>query len=282
VDAEKANYPVRILCRVLEVSPSGFYDYLRRAERAAASNEEEALVLQVKAIHERTGGCYGSRRMSRELRARGCDVGRCQARTLMRKAGIAVRRRRRFRVTTDSRHPFPIAPNLLDRQFDPSTANRAWAADITYLWTAEGWLFLAVVIDLYSRRVVGWALAEHMRVALVTEALKMALWRRRPPPGLIHHSDRGSQYACHAYQDLLKDYGLVPSMSGKGDCWDNAPVERLAGSLKRERTDHVLYPNRTAAKADVIDYIEMFYNSQRRHSYLDYLSPLEYETKAAA
>lgn len=282
MDAEKADYPVRTLCRVMQVSPSGFYDYLRRIERAGARNEEETLVLQVKAIHERTGGCYGSRRMSRELRARGHDVGRCQARTLMRKAGIAVRRRRRFRVTTDSRHPFPIAPNLLDRQFDLPAPNRAWAADITYLWTAEGWLFLAVVIDLYSRRVVGWALAEHMRVEFVAEALRMALWRRRPPPGLIHHSDRGSQYACHAYQDLLKEHGLVPSMSGKGDCWDNAPVERFFGSLKRERTDHVLYPTRTDAKAEVINYIEMFYNSQRRHSYLDYISPLEYETKAAA
>jgi len=193
-----------------------------------------------------------------------------------------VRRRRRFRVTTDSRHSFPVAPNRLDRQFDVEGPDRAWGADITYLWTAEGWLYLAVVIDLFSRRVVGWALAEHMRVELVVAALAMAVGRRTPPPGLIHHSDRGSQYACHAYQAQLAQHGMLPSMSGKGDCWDNAPVERFFGSLKRERTDHVLYPTRNAAKTDVIEYIEMFYNSHRRHSYLGYVSPLAYETQAGA
>jgi transposase InsO family protein len=175
-----------------------------------------------------------------------------------------------------------VAPNRLDRQFDVSAPDRAWGADITYLWTAEGWLFLAVVIDLFSRRVVGWALAAHMRVQLVEDALHMALGRRQPPAGLLHHSDRGSQYACLVYQKLLKEHNIRPSMSGKGDCWDNAPVERFFGSLKRERTDHVLYPTRQAAKADVIDYIEMFYNSNRRHSYLGYLSPLEYESRASA
>jgi transposase InsO family protein len=237
------------------------------------------MVLRVKAIHERTGGVYGSRRMARELRAAGYDVGRCQARRLMQEAGIEVRRKRRFKLTTDSRHRLPVAENLLDRQFDVSAPNRVWAADITYLWTNEGWLYLAVVMDLYARRVVGWALSDRIQAQLVCDALCMAIGRRRPPPGLIHHSDRGSQYAGQAYQDLLRAHGLSPSMSRKGNCWDNAPMERFFGSLKRERTDLRLFATRDEAKACVVDYIEMFYNSQRRHSYLDYVSPMECESK---
>jgi putative transposase len=240
------------------------------------------MVLRVKAIHERTGGVYGSRRMARELRAEGFDVGRCQARSLMREAGIEVRRKRRFKLTTDSRHRLPVAENLLDRQFDVSAPNQVWGADITYLWTSEGWLYLAVVIDLYARRVVGWALSDRIQAGLVCDALRMAIGRRRPPPRLIHHSDRGSQYAGQAYQDLLREHGLVPSMSRKGNCWDNAPVERFFGSLKRERTDLRLFATRDEARSCVVDYIEMFYNSQRRHSYLGYVSPAEFEAKANA
>lgn len=240
------------------------------------------MVLRVKAIHGRTGGVYGSRRMAQELRAEGFAVGRCQARRLMQEAGIEVRRKCRFKLTTDSRHRLPVAENLLDRQFEVSAPNRVWAADITYLWTNEGWLYLAVVIDLYARRVVGWALSERMQAPLVCDALRMALGRRRPPPGLIHHSDRGSQYAGQAYQDLLRDHELTPSMSRKGNCWDNAPMERFFGSLKRERTDLRLFATRNEARACVIDYIEMFYNSRRRHSYLGYVSPAEFEAKANA
>ena len=220
--------------------------------------------------------------MARELRGEGFEVGRCQARSLMQEAGIEVRRKRRFKLTTDSRHRFPVAENLLDRQFAVSAPNRVWAADITYLWTHQGWLYLAVVLDLYARRVVGWALSDRMQAPLVCEALRMALGRRRPPAGLIHHSDRGSQYAGQAYQDLLREHGLIPSMSRKGNCWDNAPVERFFGSLKRERTDLELFVTRDEARACVVDDIEMFYNSRRRHSYLDYVSPAEFEAQAIA
>jgi len=237
------------------------------------------MVLRVKAIHERVGGVYGGRRIARELRAQGHDVGRCQARSLMREAGIEVCRKRRFRATTDSRYRLPVAENRLDRRFDASAPNRVWAADVTDLWTNEGWLYLAAVIDLYARRVVGWALSDRIQAGLVCDALRMALGRRRPPPGLIHHSDRGSQYAGQAYQDLLREHGRTPSMSRKGNCWDNAPMERFFGSLKRERTDLRLFATRDEARSCVIDYIEMFYNSQRRHSYLDYVSPMEYESK---
>jgi transposase InsO family protein len=237
------------------------------------------MVLRVKAIHERVGGVYGGRRMARELRAQGHAVGRCQARSLMQEAGIEVRRKRRFRLTTDSRHRLPVAENLLDRQFAVSAPNQVWAADITYLWTHEGWLYLAAVIDLYARRVVGWALSDRIQAGLVCDALRMAVGRRRPPPGLIHHSDRGSQYAGQAYQDLLREHGLTPSMSRRGNCWDNAPMERFFGSLKRECTDLRLFATRDEARSCVIEYIEMFYNSRRRHSYLDYVSPMEYESK---
>ena len=273
-------YPVRVLCQVMDVSPSGFYAYVERLERGPENQEEQALILRVKAIHERTGGVYGSRRMARELEADGVEVGRYRARSLMRKAGIEVRRKKRFRVTTDSRHDHPVAPNRLNRQFEVTAPNTVWGGDITYLWTHQGWMYLAVILDLFSRRVVGWALADHMRAELASNALRMALGRRQPRPGLIHHSDRGSQYACQEYQALLQEYGLIASMSRKGNCWDNAPVERFFGSLKRERTDLRLYATREELRADVIDYIEMFYNSCRQHSYLDYTNPMEFEAKA--
>ena len=173
-----------------------------------------------------------------------------------------------------------MAPNLLDRQFDIETPNTAWGGDITYLWTDEGWLYLAVIIDLFSRRVVGWSLSSRMKVDLVRDALLMAIWRRKPGGGLIHHSDRGSQYACHDYQNILQEHGMIPSMSRKGDCWDNAVIERFFRSLKSERTNHRRYLTREAAKQDVINYIEMFYNSRRLHSYLGYVSPVEYEKLA--
>lgn len=270
-----------VLCAVMEVSRSGYYDYVQRQVAGIESAQEQALGYRVKTIHEETRGSYGSRRMAKQLQAEGHAVGRYQARSLMRQAGVAVKPKRRFKATTDSRHQYPVAPNLLDRQFAVAAPDQVWAADISYLWTAQGWLYLAVVIDLYSRRVIGWALADHLRVDLVKEALTMALWRRKPKAGLIHHSDRGSQYACHAYQTLLAKHGILGSMSRQGDCWDNAVVERFFGSLKGERTSHRLYSTRAEAKGDVIDYIEMFYNSRRRHSYLGYVSPMEFETRAA-
>ena len=276
---EKANYPVTLLCQVMEVSRSGFYDFMKRLQRPK-DPQEQRLIVKVRAIHKANDEAYGSRRMSQALRADGEDVGRCQAGTLMKKANVEVKQKKRFRATTDSKHNYPVAPNLLDRQFDVETPNTAWGGDITYLWTDEGWLYLAVIIDLFSRRVVGWSLSSRMKVDLVRDALLMAIWRRKPGRGLIHHSDRGSQYACHEYQDILEDHGIIPSMSRKGDCWDNAVIERFFRSLKSERTNHRRYQTRDAARQDVINYIEMFYNSRRLHSYLGYVSPAEYEKLA--
>jgi putative transposase len=195
----------------------------------------------------------------------------------MRKAGVECKQRRRYRITTDSRHRLPVAENVLNRDFSAQDVNQKWVADLTYLWTQEGWLYLAAVLDIFSRRIIGWALAGHMREALVEDALQMALGRRNPSKGLLHHSDRGVQYASGAYQACLQQAGIVISMSRKGNCWDNSVMERFFGSLKSERTDHVIYSTREEAKTDVIDYIEMFYNSQRLHSSLGYVTPLQFE-----
>ncbi len=217
------------------------------------SGDAVELIARIKTIHAETGQSYGSRRMAKQLQDNGYQVGRYRARSLMSKADVAVKRKNRFKVTTESRHNYPVAPNLLARQFDVEAPNRVWGADITYLWTMQGWLYLAVVIDLYSRKVVGWSMSRWLQAELVHDALVMALWRRRPNSGLMHHSDRGSQYACEEYRKLLQRYGVVCSMSRKGDCWDNAVVERFFRSLKSERTDHRLYRTRKEARHDVID-----------------------------
>ena len=277
MEGQKKAYPVCMLCRVMEVSRSGFYDYVQRGSGGDESGDAVELITQVKTIHAETGQSYGSRRMAKQLQDNGYQVGRYRARSLMCKADVAVKRKKRFKVTTESRHNYPVAPNLLARQFDVEAPNRVWGADITYLWTMQGWLYLAVVIDLYSRKVVGWSMSRWLRAELVHDALVMALWRRRPNSGLMHHCDRGSQYACEEYRKLLKRYGVVCSMSRKGDCWDNAVVERFFRSLKSERTDHRLYRTREEARRDVIDYIEMFFNSRRKHSSLGYISPNEFE-----
>ena len=266
-----------LLCDVMEVSRSGFYRYMKTFNKPDL-NADPDLLADVKAVFEASGETYGSRRMAKALRALGHPVGRYQARSLMRKLGLRVLPTRRFKITTDSKHSLPVAPNILARKFDVTGQDEAWVGDITYLWTQSGWLYLAVIIDLYSRKVVGWALDRRMTVNLVKDALTMAVWRRRPPPGLIHHTDRGSQYASHDYQRELKRYGMVCSMSRKGNCWDNAVAERFFRSLKTERTNHRVYQTREEAKQDVFDYIEMFYNSQRLHSYLGYVSPNEFES----
>jgi transposase InsO family protein len=216
--------------------------------------------------------------MAKQLQEEGFSVGRAKARRLMQEAGVAVRRpRARGPVTTESRHGYGVADNVLARQFDVAKPDQAWAGDITYIWTDEGWLYLSVLLDLYSRKVVGWAMSSHIDTDLVQQALEMALGRRRPSAGLLHHSDRGSQYASHVYRNLLADHGIICSMSGKGDCLDNAVAERFFGSLKREWTSHCDYATRQEAKGDIIAYIEMFYNSRRKHSYLGYVSPNDYE-----
>jgi transposase InsO family protein len=217
--------------------------------------------------------------MSRQLRDEGHDIGRYRARSLMKKAGVAVKFRKRFKKTTDSNHKLPVAPNLLDRNFSVERPNTAWCGDITCVWTQQGWLYLAAVIDLFSRKVVGWAISDHMKTSLVGQALSMAYFRRKPPKGLIHHSDRGSQYASHDYQQLIKSYSMICSMSKKGDCWDNAVAESFFHSLKTEWIGDILYNTRDQAKRDVVAYIEMFYNSKRLHSFIGYASPNDFEKR---
>lgn len=241
------------------------------------TDKDFELMSKVRQINGETRGAYGSRRTSERLRSQGHDVGRYRARSLMKKAGVSVKHCKKFRITTDSKHNLPVAPNLLNRNFQVDRPDAVWCSDISYLWTMEGWLYLAVVIDLYSRKVVGWAIKSHMKASLATEALLMAYWRRKPGKGLIHHSDRGSQYAGCDYQKLLNAYGVICSMSRKGDCWDNAVAESFFHSLKTEWTADILYRTRSDARDDVIRYIEMFYNSNRLHSYLGYNNPNDFE-----
>jgi len=267
---------VNVLCRVLDVSRSGFYNWLHRNKKPQR-RENGKLILLVRQVHREADGTYGTRRMVKALHAHGVSCGRCRARTLMRVAGVSVTRKKKFRVTTDSNHNLPVAPNLLNRQFDVSLPNHSWVGDITYIWTSQGWLYLATVMDLFSRQIVGWSLQNRMTKKLVSDALLMAICRRQPSPGLIFHSDRGSQYCSSQFQDLLKEHKIICSMSRKGNCWDNAVMERFFCSLKSERVAFKNYRTREAAKQDIIEWIEMFYNSKRRHSYLGYVSPREYE-----
>lgn len=262
----------------MEVSRSGYYRYLQR-RLSQKQLQESKLLIEVKAIAKESHHSYGSRRMAKQLQAKRFSIGRYAARTLMRKAGIECKQRRRYRATTQSQPALAVADNVLNRAFTVPAPNRAWVADISYLWTLEGWLYIAAVLDLFSRRVVGWAIAEHMRESLAHEALQMALGRRQPEQGLLHHSDRGVQYASHDYQAALKAAGITVSMSRKGNCWDNSVMERFWGSLKSERTDGKIYLTREMAKADVINYVEMFYNCKRLHSTLGYISPLQFENQ---
>lgn len=267
------------LCRVMCVSRSGFYDWCKREGDDPGRRRLREVV---KAIHTSKRGSCGSRGMSKALRRRGEDVGRHMARSLMREAGLECRQRRRRRQTTDSDHQRPTAPNRLERQFDPGGPDEIWVADLTAVWTVAGWLYLAVVMDLYDRQIIGWSMAEHMRTELAVGALEMALGRRQPAPGAIHHSDRGSQYAAHEYARQLEEAGMLASMSRKGSCLDNAVIERFFGSLKAEWLDGQRYETREEARADIVEYIEMHYNSDRAHSTLGDLTPREMQLAAAA
>jgi putative transposase len=270
-------YPVTVLCRVMGVSRSGFYEYFRRYIRnLVRPPAQSAVASRARLIFKQSHGSYGSRRIAEQLKAEGHRVGRYKARRLMRQLGLKVKISRRYKLTTDSRHSFPVAQNLVNRNFEVGSPNVTWTADITYVWTLEGWLYLAVVMDLCSRQIVGWAMDRRMKKKLTLEALAMAYFRRKPAPGLIHHSDRGSQYACHEYQKRLKQYGMIPSMSRKGDCWDNSPMERFFRSLKSERLAFCCFETRQSARLEVLDYIG-FYNADRLHSSLGYLSPMQYE-----
>ena len=269
------EYPVTRLCHALGMSRSGYYVWCRHPESARAQ-EDWRLLQQITTLHTASKKTYGSPRIYASLRQLGETCGRHRITRLMRRHGIAAKHRRKFRATTDSRHDLPVAENVLDRQFTPAALNLVWVSDITYVPTGEGWLYLATVMDLASRRIVGWAMSSRIDRRLVSEALTAALKRRRPAPGLIHHSDRGSQYASRDYQLLLTHHGLIPSMSRKGNCWDNAPTERFFRSLKHEQLNYERFRTKEAAKLSIIDYLA-FYNGKRTHSKLGYQTPLDFE-----
>ncbi len=279
IEAEKAHYPVSALCRVLDVERSGFYAWRSRDESDHAIDDRR-LAVEVRAAFEESKRRYGSPRVYRVLRRKGVQVGRHRVARLMREQQLRARRRRKFVATTDSTHSLPTPPNLVKREFDVKQPDRVWAGDVTYLPTGEGWLFLAVLLDLYSRRIVGWALSERNDEALTLSALQMALDQRQPEPGLVHHSDRGTTYASGAYQDELSKCGLVCSMSRKGDCWDNAVVESFFSTLDIECAEGRPFSTRNAARREVTDYILSFYNPTRLHSHLGYRSPMEFERAA--
>ena len=281
ITRKKKTYPVGLMCRLLGVTRSGYYGYLKRHAGKPDDTDHQELLGAVREIAKASDATYGSRRMKRALNALSYPVSRSKARKLMKEAGVQAKQRKRYKVTTNSNHQQPVFENLLSREFDVTEPDRVYAGDITYLWTQDGWLYLAVVIDLYSRKVVGWSMGSRMKAQLVCDALKMAIWQRRPAAGLIVHSDRGSQYASKDYRRLLKAHGFEGSMSRKGDCWDNAVVESFFGSLKQERVQWRHYQTRRDAHQDVLNYITMFYNSHRLHSYLDYMSPNQYEAEMA-
>ena len=280
IRAEKAGVSVSLMCRMLEVSRSGFYAWLEREDSRAVSDRQ--LLRLIRSIFKESRETYGSPRIYRELREEhkvSCDKARVER--LMRENGITPPRKKKYRVTTDSNHKNPVAPNVIARDFTSPAPNRRWASDITYVWTWAGWLYLAVVLDLYSRRVVGWAMDSKLDTeSLTLRALQMALAQRVPDRGLIHHSDRGVQYTSAAFQEVLDARGIVCSMSRRGDCWDNAVVESFFATLKLDLIFRETFRTRREARQAIFNYIEVFYNRQRRHSFLGYVSPVEFEQLA--
>jgi putative transposase len=273
----REEFEITVMCRVLGVVRSGYYAWRQRPISAREMANQD-LSQQIKKIHQHSGQTYGSPRIQAELAAQGVRCGHNRVARLMRQAELQSKQSRKFKVaTTDSSHNYPVAPNRLNQDFTASRANQKWLADITYIPTDEGWLYLATVLDLYSRRIVGWAMSDSLERQLVIDAFLMAVETRQPPPGLLHHSDRGSQYASDEYQALLTKFGMQGSMSRKGNCYDNAPMESFFGSLKTEWVHHRHYRTRAEAKTDIFEYIEVFYNRFRRHSALDYQCPVVFE-----
>jgi len=282
IHAEKAHYPVAMLCKALGVARSGLYASAKRPESKRA-RENRGLLVHIRDAHFVAGQrAYGSPRVFFELKDRGFRVGRNRIARLMRLDGIKARVKRRFVATTVTDPGLPVARNVLDRKFSPKAPNQAWAADITYVRTLQGWLYLAVVLDLYSRRIVGWAVRSTLETELVAAAWQMAVTRRNPEPGLIHHSDRGSQYTSDGYQALLRRYGVRVSMSRAGNCFDNAPTESFFRTLKVEIDEARVWPTRASATEAIADFIDGFYNTQRLHSRLGYRTPAEFEASRAA
>ena len=273
IDTQRQVYALSEMCLVLGVSISGYRSWSRGGKANRRRLTEAQLLALIRAIDEELKGAYGSPRMVLELRARGFAASKERVERLMREHGIRARHKRRFIVTTDSKHKLPIAPNLLDRNFAPAAPNRVWTSDITYLWTDEGWLYLAIVLDLFNREVIGWSLKPRMTADIVTDALTMAWFRRKPTPGVMDHSDWGNQSASHAFQDKLTEYGMICSMSRKGNCWDYAPTERWFNSFKNGRVHGWRLGTREQITAMAFEYIEVFYNRRRLHSTLGYRSP---------
>ena len=265
------------MCQVLGVERSCYYHYRRQMDNRPDDPEHQEMLEWVQDIAKASDHSYGSRRIKKALNCLGYPVSRNKARNLMREAEVQVRHRKKYKVTTNSNHKQPVYDNLVQRQFDVAQPDQVYASDVTYVWTQEGWLYLAVVIDLFSRKIVGWSMSSRMKSQLVCDALRMAIWQRRPKAGLIHHSDRGSQYASTAFRKLLRINGFKGSMSRKGDCWDNAVVESFFGSLKQERMQWRNYQTRYDAQQDILNYISVWYNPYRLHSTLGYVSPDYYE-----
>lgn len=281
IQLQLADYPLSIMCGILDVSTSGYYAWSKR-DRDANSAKKMALVLEVEKIHQGSRGTYGSPRILSVLNGLGIPCSHGKLERLMRTHGIRAKTKKKFRVTTDSKHSLPVAENLAQRDFAVGIPNKLWLADITYIWTREGWLYLAAVLDAGTRKLIGWSMKERMTTDLVQDALEMAYNRQGQPKGVMHHSDRGSQYASQLYQQCLQRYGMVGSMSGRGQCWDNAPMESFFHTLK---TEHVYFEDfvmRTDARESVFDWIEVFYNRERLHSTLGYSTPECYELAALA
>ena len=281
IKANSQNFHVRMLCCLLEVSPSGYYDWLHH-EPSQREKDNENLTVQIKQQFDHHKKRSGAIRITKDLQKNGQKVGKNRVAKIMRQNGWRAKGARKFKATTNSKHNLPVAPNLLEQNFEANHPNQKWVSDLTYIWTNEGWLYLAVVLDLYSRMVVGWAMGERMTASLVSDALQMAIWRRKKPEQVIVHSDRGVQYCSREYQALLSKNNLICSMSKKGDCYDNAAMESWNGSLKVEAVNGERFETRHQAMQHIFDYIDVYYNRQRLHSKLGYLSPVEFEQKQVA
>jgi transposase InsO family protein len=279
IDAKKAQIPIRRACRLLGISESGFYAW-RHRPASRRQREDMVILAHIRNAFALSNETYGSPRMTRDLTDEGFVIGRRRVARLMRENKLQARRKRRFRRTTDSNHCWPIAPNLLAGDFTAERPNQKWNVDISYVWTTQGWLYLAVVMDLFARRIVGWAVSDRLKRDLALEALRRAVALRRPPPGLVHHSDRGSQYCSIDYRAALKKIEAVASMSGKGNCYDNAVVETFFKTLKSELVWRTVFQTRRQAEIEIAHYIDGFYNPIRRHSACNYQSPIKYEMMA--
>jgi transposase InsO family protein len=281
ISENRETFKVGRMCNVLKVSCTGFYAWLQRPE-SRRSRKNRFLEQKIREIHQDSNMIYGAPKVQRELKDQGIPCGKNRVARIMRKAGIKSKAKRKFKATTNSRHRFPVAPNLLNQNFDVDIPNKYWVADLTYITTAQGWLYLATLMDLYSRRIIGWSMDKRMTRQLTIDALKMAIANRQDVRGVIHHSDRGSQYASADYQKVLKEHGIICSMSDKGNCYDNAVMENFFRLLKCEWVHHYHYLTRQQAKTSIFEYIEIFYNVKRRHSRLNYMSPHQFELSTMA